>query len=158
MNDGALDLIDEVRLRPGSIVQPSFPAALGLRGVTMMRNVAGLLGVMNVATGGKVMAAHSAYVIWYIRGRTDDGETWLMSDGVGVGYGARPHADGNDAIYLVAQENYPVESWIRCSPCGSVLTKSIRIPADPAAGAAAAAWCARSRCWPTKAWFRCASN
>jgi N-methylhydantoinase B len=109
MNDGALELIDEVLVRPGSIVQPEFPAALGLRGVTMMRNVAGLLGVMNVATGGKVMAAHSAYVIWYIRGRTDDGETWLMSDGVGVGYGARPHADGNDAIYLVAQENYPAE-------------------------------------------------
>jgi N-methylhydantoinase B len=109
MNDGALDLIDEVILRPGSIVQPNFPAALGLRGVTMMRNVAGLLGVMNVATGGKAMAAHSAYVIWYIRGRTDEGETYLMSDGVGVGYGARPHADGNDAIYLVAQENYPVE-------------------------------------------------
>ncbi len=109
MNDGALDLIDEIRVRPGSIVQPNFPAALGLRGVTMMRNVAGLLGVLNVATGGKAMAAHSAYVIWYIRGRTDEGETYLMSDGVGVGYGARPHADGNDAIYLVAQENYPVE-------------------------------------------------
>jgi N-methylhydantoinase B len=109
MNDGALELIDEVKLRPGSIVQPSFPAALGLRGVTMMRNVSGLLGLLNVATGGKVMAAHSAYVIWYIRGKTDDGETYLMSDGVGVGYGARPHADGNDAIYLVAQENYPVE-------------------------------------------------
>jgi N-methylhydantoinase B len=109
MNDGALDLVDEVILRPGSIVQPAFPAALGLRGVTMMRNVAGLLGVLNVATGGKAMAAHSAYVIWYIRGRTDDGETYLMSDGVGVGYGARPFADGNDAIYLVAQENYPVE-------------------------------------------------
>jgi N-methylhydantoinase B len=109
MNDGALELIDEVRVRPGSIVQPNFPAALGLRGVTMMRNVAGLLGVLNVATGGKAMAAHSAYVIWYIRGRDDNGETYLMSDGVGVGYGARPHADGNDAIYLVAQENYPVE-------------------------------------------------
>jgi N-methylhydantoinase B len=109
MNDGALDLIDELRVRPGSIVQPNFPAALGLRGVTMMRNVAGLLGVLNVATGGKAMAAHSAYVIWYIRGLDDNGETYLMSDGVGVGYGARPHADGNDAIYLVAQENYPVE-------------------------------------------------
>ena len=109
MNDGALDLIDEIRVRPGSIVQPNFPAALGLRGVTMMRNVAGLLGVLNVATGGKAMAAHSAYVIWYIRGLDDNGETHLMSDGVGVGYGARPHADGNDAIYLVAQENYPVE-------------------------------------------------
>jgi N-methylhydantoinase B len=109
MNDGALDLVDEVRVRPGSIVQPEFPAALGLRGVTMMRNVSGLLGLMNVATSGKAMAAHSAYVIWYIRGRSEDGETWLMSDGVGVGYGARPYADGNDAIYLVAQENYPVE-------------------------------------------------
>ena len=28
----------------------------------------------NVATGGKAMAAHSAYVIWYLRGRNDDGE------------------------------------------------------------------------------------
>jgi N-methylhydantoinase B len=32
-----------------------------------------------------------------------------MSDGVGVGYGARPDADGLDAVYFVAQENYPVE-------------------------------------------------
>ncbi|MGE0225911.1 MAG: hydantoinase B/oxoprolinase family protein [Acetobacteraceae bacterium] len=109
VNHGAMALIDEVTLRPGSIVQPKFPAPLGLRGVTMMRNLSGLLGLMNVATGGQAMAAHSAYVIWYVRGRTDAGELFLLSDGVGVGYGARPHADGNDAIYLVAQENYPVE-------------------------------------------------
>ena len=109
VNDGAMRLIDEVRLRPGSIVQPRFPAPLGLRGVTMMRNLSGLLGLMNVATGGQAMAAHSAYVIWYVRGRDDNGDLFLMSDGVGVGYGARPHADGNDAIYLVAQENYPAE-------------------------------------------------
>ena len=32
-----------------------------------------------------------------------------MSDGIGVGYGARPYADGIDAVYFVAQENYPVE-------------------------------------------------
>ena len=32
-----------------------------------------------------------------------------MSDGLGVGYGARPNADGIDAVYFVAQENYPVE-------------------------------------------------
>ena len=109
VNQGAMDLLEEVKLRPGSIVQPRFPAPLGLRGVTMMRNLSGLLGLMNVATGGQAMAAHSAYVIWYVRGRTDDGQYYLMSDGVGVGYGARPFADGNDAIYLVAQENYPVE-------------------------------------------------
>jgi N-methylhydantoinase B len=34
---------------------------------------------------------------------------FLMSDGIGVGYGARPTADGIDAVYLVAQENYPAE-------------------------------------------------
>jgi N-methylhydantoinase B len=32
-----------------------------------------------------------------------------MSDGIGVGWGARAYADGTDAVYFVAQENYPVE-------------------------------------------------
>ena len=26
-----------------------------------------------------------------------------------VGFGARPHADGIDAVYYVAQKNYPIE-------------------------------------------------
>lgn len=109
MNQGAAGLIDAITLRQGSVVQPKFPAPLGLRGVTMMRNVAGMLGLANVMTQGKAMAAHSAYVIWYLRGLDDAGKLFLMSDGVGVGYGARPYADGNDAVYLVAQESYPVE-------------------------------------------------
>ena len=29
--------------------------------------------------------------------------------GLAVGFGARPHADGIDAVYYVAQKNYPVE-------------------------------------------------
>jgi N-methylhydantoinase B len=102
-------VIDEVRLREGSVLQPRFPAPLGLRGVTLMRNVAACLGLVNVATGGKAPAAHCAYVIWYIRGRKEDGSLFLMSDGVGVGYGARPTCDGIDAVYLIAQENYPAE-------------------------------------------------
>ena len=101
--------LDEVVVRPGSILQPKFPAPLGMRGVTMMRNMAACLGLLNVATGGQAMAAHSAYVIWYLRGRDDEGELFLLSDGLGVGYGARPTADGNDAVYLVAQENFPSE-------------------------------------------------
>ena len=36
-------------------------------------------------------------------------EPFLLADGIGVGYGARPYADGIDAVYFVAQENYPVE-------------------------------------------------
>lgn len=109
LNAGAEQAIDEVVLREGSVLQPRFPAPLGMRGVTMMRNMAACLGLLNVATGGRAMAAHSAYVIWYMRGRDEKGELFLLSDGLGVGYGARPTADGNDAVYLVAQENFPSE-------------------------------------------------
>ena len=109
LNAGVEKAIDEVIVRPGSVLQPKFPAPLGMRGVTMMRNMAACLGLLNVATGGLAMAAHSAYVIWYLRGRDDKGELFLLSDGLGVGYGARPTADGNDAVYLVAQENFPSE-------------------------------------------------
>jgi len=109
LNAGVAGAIDEVVLRPGSVLQPNFPAPLGMRGITMMRNMAACLGLLNVATGGHSMASHSAYVIWYLRGRGASGELFLLSDGLGVGYGARPDADGNDAVYLVAQENFPCE-------------------------------------------------
>jgi N-methylhydantoinase B len=70
------------------------------------------MGLVNVA-GGKGPAAHSAYVITLMRGTFTDeaGEKqgFLLADGLGVGYGARPTADGIDAVYFVAQENYPVE-------------------------------------------------
>lgn len=109
LNAGAEQALDAVHLRKGSVLQPRFPAPLGLRGVTLMRHMAVCLGLIATATRGEAMASHSAYVIWYLRGQGDNGELFLMSDGIGVGYGARPFADGNDAVYLVAQENYPAE-------------------------------------------------
>ncbi|MBM3650253.1 MAG: hydantoinase B/oxoprolinase family protein [Alphaproteobacteria bacterium] len=109
LNAGAESLFDEVKLRDGSILQPRFPAALGHRGVTMLRNLSGYLGLINQASGGQAAASHSPYVIWLIRGTSMEGERFLMSDGVACGYGARPFADGHDAVYLVAQENYPAE-------------------------------------------------
>lgn len=106
-NAGGPRALDEVRLREGSLLAPRFPAPLGLRGLTMMRLLAALNGLVNVAGGG-APASHSAYVIILLRGRAA-GAPFLMSDGVGVGYGGRPNADGLDAVYFVAQENYPVE-------------------------------------------------
>ncbi|HEX3347792.1 MAG TPA: hydantoinase B/oxoprolinase family protein [Acetobacteraceae bacterium] len=106
-NAGGPRAIDEVRLREGSLLQPRFPAPLGMRGMTMMRVLATLNGLINVA-GTPGLAAHSAYVIILMSG-TANGKHFLMSDGIGVGYGARPDADGIDAVYFVAQENYPVE-------------------------------------------------
>ena len=59
-----------------------------MRGLTLMRFLAALNGLINVA-GGKAPAAHSAYVISFLRGtfRNDKGELepFLMSDGIGVG-------------------------------------------------------------------------
>jgi N-methylhydantoinase B len=112
LNAGGPQALDEVRLREGSLLWPRFPAPLGMRGLTLMRFLAGLNGLINVA-GGRAPAAHSAYVITLIRGtwRNAAGvlEPFLLSDGIGVGYGARAFADGIDAVYFVAQENYPVE-------------------------------------------------
>lgn len=106
-NAGGPRALDEVRLRAGSLLQPEFPAPLGMRGLTMMRVLAALCGLVNAA-GGRAPAAHSAYVILMLRGRAG-GKHFLMSDGLGVGYGARADDDGIDAVYFVAQENYPVE-------------------------------------------------
>jgi N-methylhydantoinase B len=111
-NAGGPKALDEVRLREGSLVQPRFPAPLGMRGLTLMRVLAALNGLVNAAGGG-APASHSAYVISLVRGSYTDeanvSRSFLLADGVGVGYGARSFADGLDAVYFVAQENYPVE-------------------------------------------------
>jgi N-methylhydantoinase B len=111
-NAGGPQALDEVIMREGSLLWPRFPAPLGMRGLTMMRVLAGLNGLVNAAGGG-APAAHSAYVITMMRGVYLDQAgarlPFLLADGIGVGYGARPTADGIDAVYFVAQENYPVE-------------------------------------------------
>ena len=111
-NAGGPLALDEVRLREGSLVKPRWPAPLGMRGLTMMRVLATLNGLVNTA-GGQAPAAQAAYVVALIRGSytAEDGTAtpFLLADGIGVGYGARAFADGMDAVYFVAQENYPIE-------------------------------------------------
>ena len=112
INAGGPQAIDEVKLREGSILQPRFPAPLGMRGLTMMRVLSALNGLVNVA-GGAAPAAQSAYVVAMTRGtyinEAGERERFLLVDGIGVGYGARDFADGIDTVYFVAQENYPAE-------------------------------------------------
>src|SRR5262249_60865028 len=108
VNAGGAQALDEVRLREGSLLWPKFPAPLGMRGLTLMRFLAAVNGLINVA-GGKAPAAHSAYVITLMRGtfRHDKGalEPFLMSDGLGVGWGAPGYAGSLGACALVAQAN-----------------------------------------------------
>ncbi len=109
LNHGAVRAFDRVDLREGSILQPRHPAALGQRGVTLVRVISACLGLIGQAANGQSVAASNVYALYYLRGKKDSGDSFLLTDGVAVGNGARPHADGIDAVYFVAQENYPAE-------------------------------------------------
>ncbi len=109
-NEGAYRPIGEVRLRPGSILQPLRPAPLGMRAHTLHRFMNGVLGVFAEAADGKSPAGSPDYVIVIMH--TLDPKTGkfvLCTDGLGVGQGARPFADGLDVIYSRRQKNYPIE-------------------------------------------------
>jgi len=110
MNQGLLAAVDEVHLRPGSILQPNWPAALGCRAHTFTKLKNAVRAVVAKANGGNVMAAMAVYVIAYWRMKDPNSSDWLLcTDGIAVGHGARPIADGLDAIYSRHNENYPAE-------------------------------------------------
>jgi N-methylhydantoinase B len=110
LNHGFARAIDEVKTRPGSLVNPIPPAPLGMRSNTMLRVNNCIFGTLALATDGQTNAASSVYVIYMLRSlNRQSGDYTLCIEGLGVGFGARPFSDGPDAIYYVAQKNYPVE-------------------------------------------------
>ena len=110
MNAGFERVIEKVTTRPGSIVCPTFPAPVGLRSHTMIRVTTAMLGALARATGGQASAASSVYVLYYLRSQNaTTGQIELCIEGLAVGFGARTYADGIDAVYYIAQKNYPIE-------------------------------------------------
>ena len=109
-NHGLLAAINDVKLRQGSILQPNWPAALGCRAHTFAKLKSSVRALLAEATGGNVMAGSAVYVIAYWRMKESGTGDWLLcTDGIAVGHGARPFADGLDAIYSRHNENYPGE-------------------------------------------------
>ncbi|MHB8575140.1 MAG: hydantoinase B/oxoprolinase family protein [Dehalococcoidia bacterium] len=110
LNEGLLHVIDELITRPGTVTQPRFPAATGLRSHVRQRVSSCMLGVLNLATNGNASANSPVYILYNLRlldertGRFD-----VCSEGIGAGLGARPYADGVNAIYFTAQQNFPTE-------------------------------------------------
>ena len=110
LNGGFHRAVGEVKTRPGSIVAPREPAPLGMRSHCLTRVNSSLFGAFAKATGGNVPAASAVYVLYYLRSWNDERtDLDLCIEGLAVGFGARPHADGIDAVYYVAQKNYPIE-------------------------------------------------
>jgi len=110
VNEGLLRNLDEWVAREGSILKPRFPAPLGMRANTRFRVMSCIFGSLAQANGGQVPAGSPVYVLYYFRSWDETrGRPILCIEGLGVGLGARPFADGVDVIYYIAQENYPVE-------------------------------------------------
>ena len=109
LNEGAVDFLDEVRTKPGTITYPIFPAPVGLRSHTVIRLMGWLGGIIAQSNGGRAPASSPVYVIYNLRTIGDGGKYLYFSEGIGSGQGARPHADGLNGIYFRDQRNYPVE-------------------------------------------------
>src|SRR5258705_4364053 len=110
VNEGLLRNLDEWVTREGSILKPRFPAPLGMRANTRFRVMSCICGSLAQANGGRVPAGSPVYVLYYFRAwDAARNAPILCIEGLGVGLGARPFADGVDVIYYIAQENYPVE-------------------------------------------------
>ena len=110
VNEGLLKNLDEWVAREGSILKPRFPAPLGMRANTRFRVMSCIFGALAQANGGRVPAGSPVYVLYYFRAWDEAAQRPILCiEGLGVGLGARPFADGVDVIYYIAQENYPVE-------------------------------------------------
>lgn len=110
LNEGLLQTIDELVAKPGTVTQPRFPAPTGLRSHVRQRVSSCMLGVLNLATGGNAAANSPVYILYTLRMFDErTGSFDVCSEGIGAGLGARPYADGVNAIYFVAQQNFPVE-------------------------------------------------
>jgi N-methylhydantoinase B len=110
VNEGLLQNLDEWVAREGSLLKPRFPAPLGMRANTRFRVMSCIFGNLAQGNGGQVPAGSPVYVLYYFRAWDEARQRPILCiEGLGVGLGARPFADGVDVIYYIAQENYPVE-------------------------------------------------
>jgi N-methylhydantoinase B len=110
VNEGLLQNLDEWVAREGSLLQPRFPAPLGMRANTRFRVMSCIFGALAQGNGGRVPAGSPVYVLYYFRAWDEAHQRPILCiEGLGVGLGARPFADGVDVIYYIAQENYPIE-------------------------------------------------
>ena len=163
VNEGLLRNLDEWVTREGSILKPRFPAPLGMRANTRFRVMSCIFGSLAQANGGRVPAGSPVYVLYYFRAWDQARNAPILCiEGLGVGLGARPFADGVDVIYYIAQENDPVEYVERDFPLRveRYAARPDRAARDTIGAArASSAMCACSasapswpRAWRTRSW------
>jgi N-methylhydantoinase B len=119
MNDGSFRPID-VRVPDGTLLNPRRPAAVSAGNVeTSMRNADLVLGALAKLAPGRVPAQSGGSMNNVMIGGLDgEGRSWAFYETNGCGMGARPTADGIDAIHahMTNTLNTPIEAIERDMP------------------------------------------
>lgn len=119
MNHGSFRPL-EVRVPEGTLLNPRRPAAVSGGNVeTSMRNADLVLGALAKLAPGRVPAQSGGSMNNVMIGGVDGGgHVWAFYETTGCGMGARPNADGIDAIHVHMTNtlNTPIESIERDMP------------------------------------------
>ena len=96
---------------PGTIVNPSLPAAANARGITGFRVMDTVLGALSKAVPERVPAAGEGGATNPSIGGMWKGEPFVFTESMSGGWGGRPDRDGVDGLANLAanQTNQPVE-------------------------------------------------
>ena len=96
--------------RPGTVMSPRHPAPVANRSQTNLRNTSAFSGALAQALKGDVVADSNTLQIYGFYGHSPDGAEFILREVFGAGSGARPYADGTDAVDMVPNaKNLPAE-------------------------------------------------
>jgi N-methylhydantoinase B len=118
MNDGVFRPI-EVRVPEGTLLNPRRPAPVSAGNVeTSMRNADLVLAALATLAPDRIPAQSGGSMNNVMMGGEDRGTPWSFYETNGCGMGARPHADGIDAIHahMTNTLNTPIEAIERDFP------------------------------------------
>lgn len=109
INEGVTDVF-RCRLPKRTVMSAEFPAPVVSRMTCMLRSISAYTVALAKAFKGEVVADMQNIQIYGLYGEDLEGKLFLMREIFGAGSGARPYADGTDAVDLVPySKNLPAE-------------------------------------------------
>lgn len=103
----------EIHVPEGSVLNPTEPAAVAARALTGYRVFDTMLGALAQVVPDRIPAAgEGGNTVVCLSGQRDDGKPYIIVDMICGAWGARPHADGIEAITNASQNlsNTPIET------------------------------------------------
>ncbi|MDP6182544.1 MAG: hydantoinase B/oxoprolinase family protein, partial [Gammaproteobacteria bacterium] len=109
INEGVTDAF-RCRIPKRTILSSEFPAPVVSRMTCMLRMISAYTVALAKAFDGEVVADMQNIQLYGLYGEDLEGKLFLMREIFGAGSGARPYADGTDAVDLVPySKNLPAE-------------------------------------------------